>query len=745
MAIGEFERGERMNNLDNLEKEVAEIQRQMSSINSMLGKVAQEISEIKKSQEEEKIQQTQPVQPVQSNAYTQPIYQKPVYTQPTYNKPVVPQPVQQPVEPQHVQPVQKPSESQAVFSQVNIPSVVNVSDAQGRDASKKGIFTESWIGSHLMGIAASILIFISLVLFAKLLIPYLSDVVKVGLMFTGSILLTGIGFYFHKKKPENSFFSALFACGEGCLYLSIIVTRAVFMYFNDIEMYVMLLLWGLMVVFIDKKKSLLFQIIADMGFLVAVFFSGNMSSYKLIFPMLGYIIVMAVVYLFVFSKKRLSRNIQIGVSLFALTVFDVNIFINFDSNTSAVIALGILTAIFTLAYVALLGMRLKFQQSENLIWGLLSACVALFSFVVTVVITPYEEPLICGFMLLIGVIGEIYMVLEDNKSHEHNLNIINAIWTGLCFLILITYAGYDLPQLINTGIIYILFLAIMCYGLFKQFDIMKIQAGGLAIWTMFYMFGSNATVMLAFCALCFFAFCFIVETFVLGEKNFMKNTAYFMMLIALAKFSYEMGLRIGQNEAELISIAAFSLVNALAIGFKFFTYGEGEENSPINIALNVLNGCMLLVVLVLMFDVSTKWMVWGYILLAVVLGCVNLGRHIRNGGGELLYAGIKFGVILLFSLLANDCENYLVSVIILAFAIVCIVGGFVLRGKGKCLRIYGLVLSMICVFKFIMVDISYENSIGHAISFLISGVLCFAISAIYNHFEKLDKIQQTGE
>ena len=208
MAIGEFERGERMNNLDNLEKEVAEIQRQMSSINSMLGKVAQEISEIKKSQEEEKIQQTQPVQP---SIYTQPVYQKPVYTQPTYNKPVAPQPVQQPVEPQPVQPVQKPSESQAVFSQVNIPSAVNVSDAQGRDTSKKGIFTESWIGSHLMGIAASILIFISLVLFAKLLIPYLSDVVKVGLMFTGSILLTGIGFYFHKKKPENSFFSALFA------------------------------------------------------------------------------------------------------------------------------------------------------------------------------------------------------------------------------------------------------------------------------------------------------------------------------------------------------------------------------------------------------------------------------------------------------------------------------------------------------------------------------------------------------
>ena len=43
---------------------------------------------------------------------------------------------------------------------------------------------------------------------------------------------------------------------------------------------------------------------------------------------------------------------------------------------------------------------------------------------------------------------------------------------------------------------------------------------------------------------------------------------------------------------------------------------------------------------------------------------------------------------------------------------------------------------MVSVVKFIMYDITYENTIGRAISFLISGILCFGISAIYNHFEK---------
>jgi uncharacterized membrane protein len=54
----------------------------------------------------------------------------------------------------------------------------------------------------------------------------------------------------------------------------------------------------------------------------------------------------------------------------------------------------------------------------------------------------------------------------------------------------------------------------------------------------------------------------------------------------------------------------------------------------------------------------------------------------------------------------------------------------------KSLRIYGLVVSMICVFKLVMVDITYENTAGHALSFFISGVLCFVISAMYNIADK---------
>ena len=35
-----------------------------------------------------------------------------------------------------------------------------------------------------------------------------------------------------------------------------------------------------------------------------------------------------------------------------------------------------------------------------------------------------------------------------------------------------------------------------------------------------------------------------------------------------------------------------------------------------------------------------------------------------------------------------------------------------------------------------MIDITYDNTAGHALSFFISGVLCFVISALYNIADK---------
>ena len=99
-----------------------------------------------------------------------------------------------------------------------------------------------------------------------------------------------------------------------------------------------------------------------------------------------------------------------------------------------------------------------------------------------------------------------------------------------------------------------------------------------------------------------------------------------------------------------------------------------------------------------------------------------------------IYVGIKFTVFLLIVLNSFDAANYVMSIASLLLAIGSIIIGF--AGEYKSIRIYGLVLSMISIFKLIMIDISYANTLGHALSFFVSGVLCFVISLIYNLIDK---------
>ena len=49
---------------------------------------------------------------------------------------------------------------------------------------------------------------------------------------------------------------------------------------------------------------------------------------------------------------------------------------------------------------------------------------------------------------------------------------------------------------------------------------------------------------------------------------------------------------------------------------------------------------------------------------------------------------------------------------------------------------WALMTTLIFVVKFIVIDISFDSSVLKALSYLIAGILCFGISAIYNYFEK---------
>ena len=125
------------------------------------------------------------------------------------------------------------------------------------------------------------------------------------------------------------------------------------------------------------------------------------------------------------------------------------------------------------------------------------------------------------------------------------------------------------------------------------------------------------------------------------------------------------------------------------------------------------------------------------ILSVLALSFVNIANLFKTSvSRDLLgvYTGLKFTFIA-FALLARfHAVSYVVSIVCMVVAVAFIVAGFLATLKS--LRIYGLVLTLLCIFKLIVFDIEYDSDVMRPAGFFIAGVLCFGISWIYSRLEK---------
>lgn len=79
-------------------------------------------------------------------------------------------------------------------------------------------------------------------------------------------------------------------------------------------------------------------------------------------------------------------------------------------------------------------------------------------------------------------------------------------------------------------------------------------------------------------------------------------------------------------------------------------------------------------------------------------------------------------------------EPYVYSTVLIACALAAIVVGF--RFQAAPLRLYGLVLTLLCALKLVTVDTSGFDEVSRVCAFVISGLMCFVVSALYNYASK---------
>ena len=215
-----------MSDIQELENRIEQFKSMLSRMQYDLNTMESELRELKSAEE------IKAVEPAQQN----PVQSEPI----AYPKTVQPEQVAQPkavqseqqvqythqqVQPQQVQNPyipQQPAMQYNDTTQQQVP-IQPVQAQPAKKASKLG--TEALLGKSIMGIAASVLIFISLILFATLIIPNLTETLKLILMYGVSIIVTVVGLTQWIRK-NSTFFLSIGACGVGSIYISLFLNSS---------------------------------------------------------------------------------------------------------------------------------------------------------------------------------------------------------------------------------------------------------------------------------------------------------------------------------------------------------------------------------------------------------------------------------------------------------------------------------------------------------------------------------------
>lgn len=228
-----------------------------------------------------------------------------------------------------------------------------------RNASEDNIRLEKTIGKNIMLIAASVLVFIGVVLSAIVIIPEMNDTIRQVMIYVAGMIIAGVGAYKYKKNPDNMWFLGLWACGMGVIFIAILVSHIYFESFNELTLYVLLAIWSAIVAVISKRTGLVFLIINQLGIAIAVTMGaakvlddGNEEKLLLLF---AYAIITELINLVLLLKKEYGKNLVTIIGfVYNLLFINIAMIVKLDGlSTPCSVALFILVIIADIVPIAM--------------------------------------------------------------------------------------------------------------------------------------------------------------------------------------------------------------------------------------------------------------------------------------------------------------------------------------------------------------------------------------------------------
>ena len=683
------------------------------------------------------------------------------------------------------------------------------SAAAPTQAARKPQDYEKLFGKNLMGIFASVLIFISLVIFATLILPHLTDALKMFAMYIASIAILTVGLVLCRKNKENLFYIAIVGCGAGSLYLSLLLSNLYFKVIGDLTLYGFILLWVVFVRFLTKIKNLVFNIIGQAGIFIASVLGTILCVHdedvQKFFVLSIFYFISAVVFSNIgktylrtlFGQNKSEDN---GGSVGAATapytngpiyneknstLADKTLFyennlcshicktlnvivytIGFALLNDSVYSYGdrysascLLIAFNVLLFIGYLMFEFFFSYMEKCRHGLAFQILSMINVVLLVCLFEETNLFVDGispyinvsdwtfvFLYVVSIAALIYVEMKDA-----DYKLFSQIW---CFFLIFTACMNNRWMMLHLYP-YITVVPFMLCGKWKKDNvylgagIVYLAAFPLFIWS---PYSTNEIEGLIMLVVLYGVFLYISRK---TDQTWFKIAGYIIMSITAMRLVYDISWDFwkiltesrltGRHSLEPSELRAIlretSDTNSMLTAFyvlavihlvlnKLKYFGKEKVTKGVMYGINALlmiAGCSF------MYATDTLALKLPVILIAILLFFANTKEVLTIHKNAGYYVALKYTVLMLCILGSFDVVDYAVSICLLVFAIVSIVTGF--YKDTTAFRLYGLVLSMISIVKLIMIDIKYDNTIENAVSFFVSGVLCFVISFIYNRID----------
>lgn len=190
-------------------------------------------------------------------------------------------------------------------------------------ASAENDGLEFWLGRKALGVVAAFLVLLGIVLFGVTVIPYLTDEVKVGLMFALSAGLMGAGGTLSIVRGGN-LGSAVMGCGAASLLATILIAHARYAFIGEVLTFGLMIAWMVACLALMRStRSLMLAIVLQLGLATSVYigyvedFAPDMLGVLLAYQVVASAVVVAGNKLFFQRAYRSSLVLALAMNLVA--------------------------------------------------------------------------------------------------------------------------------------------------------------------------------------------------------------------------------------------------------------------------------------------------------------------------------------------------------------------------------------------------------------------------------------------